>query len=132
MATWTLDGELINLLNSCFFIEHFAGTGYDDVTSIMDLFARVRAEKACFHMPRGLKPGETTDCIRGYLRSTNAMMTGRISIDGDVYSEEDEKEAKEQDDLDEECEERLHFKGAKIRNMLDMLDARVRLCRLYS
>ena len=82
MATWKLNGEPIDLLNLRSSIKLSTGMINDDVTSIMDIFARVRAEKAWFYMPRGLTPGETTDCIRDHLRSPNAMMMSMKIVSG--------------------------------------------------
>ena len=117
LATWTHDGKAHNLLDfpvSCSWESY-------DVTYIMDLFARVRAEKSCFHMPCGLIPGEKTDYIRDCLESTNAMMMGCISIDENVYGEEDEGQAKTQDNVDESSKFHLQLRGAHI--AVEKLDA---------
>ena len=112
MATWTLGGKSINLLNppSIF----FGGTGQDDVTVIMDLFTRVSAAKARFHMPHGLTPGETTEDVRHFLSATDAMMMGRLPIDEDRYNEEDEEQAEYQEGADSDCEWILGHQGAEI------------------
>ena len=116
MSTWTLDGKPLDLLKSKF----LPGTGVDDVTTIMDLFTRVRVAKATFHMPRGLAPGKTRESVRHFLQATNAMMMGRIPIDEDVYNDEDKEDASYQDWVEEDCEVDLEIKGADIaRDKLD-------------
>ena len=121
-AKWTLDGKPLDVLKSRSSRSHsFLGRGVDDLTTIMDLFTRVRVAKATFHMPHGLAPGKTTESFHDFLQTTNAMMMGRIPIDEDVYDDEDEEVASYQDWADEECEEKLEKKGAEIAR--DKLDA---------
>lgn len=122
MSTWTLDGKPLDVLKSsntpgC---KSFLGMGVDDITTIMELFARVRVAKATFHMPRGLTPGETTESIRDSIQDTNAMMMGHIPIDEDVYNDEDEEDASYQDWADEDCQMDLERAGAEIAH--DKLD----------
>lgn len=62
----------------------------------MDLFARVSAVKALFHIPNGLRTCKTADNVREWALCTNDTMMGRISIDEDPYSEEDEEQARVQ------------------------------------
>ena len=118
MTTWTIDGEPLDLLESR--TEFIVGLGEDDITTIMDLFARVRVAKATFHMPHGLAPGPTAEFVDDFLQSTNAMMMGRIPIDEDVYNDEDEKE----DGVEECWELALGYRGACIAR--DKLDARTK------
>jgi len=121
MAIWTRNGRALSLLGR----DHDTPLVMDeinDVTEIMELFARVRAAKAFFHLPRGLTPDETTENIRDFLRYTNAAIMGRFPIDEDIYSEEDEEQTKLQDKLDEDMEIHLQWRGAKIaRNKLDAM-----------
>ena len=130
MSTWTLDGKPLDVLraeSNC-----FLGMGVDDVTTIMDLFARVRVAKATFHMPHGLAPGKTTESVRHFIQATNAMMMGRIPIDEDVYNDEDEEDADYQDYFDEDCELNLSVAGAKIaRDKLDAIRKRRRFFCYY-
>lgn len=125
MSTWTLDGEPRNVLEPrTNLFRGSVGMGYDDVTNIMELFARVRVAKATFHMPRGLARGETTEYISDFIQDVNAMMMGRIPIAEDVYDDEDEEDASHQDKADEDCEIDLEIAGAKIAH--DKLDAMTR------
>ena len=120
MATWTVDGEPLDLLRSrsnC-----FLGLGVDDVTTITDLFTRVRVAKATFHMPCGLEPGQTAESVREFLKTTNAKMMGHQPVDEDAYDDEDEEDASYQDEVDEDCESGLEVEGACIAK--DKLDAR--------
>ena len=127
MTTWTIDGKPLNLLNSN--IEFVQGLGEDDITTIMDLFARVRVAKATFHMPHGLAPGQTTEFVGDFLQSTNAMMMGRISIDEDVFNDEDEEDVSWQNEVEEYLERDLGYKGACIAR--DKLDARTNKGKAY-
>ena len=120
MSTWTLDGKPLNVLKSD--SRGFLGIGVDDVTTIIDLFTRVRVAKATFHMPSGLAPGKSTDSVRHLIQATNAMMMGRNPINEDVYNDEDEKDASYQDYLDEDCELHLRIAGGMIaRKKLDTM-----------
>ena len=120
MMKWTVDGEPLNILKSK--SETFLGLGEDDITTIMDLFARVRVAKATFHMPDGLAPGETTEFVSDFLQSTTAMMMGRIPVDEDVYDTEDEGDEIWQDSVDSGCEWALGCEGACIaRDKLDRM-----------
>ncbi|CAF9942379.1 MAG: hypothetical protein ALECFALPRED_009718 [Alectoria fallacina] len=127
MASWTHNGKALDLLDS---------DGDDtkplkwcnDVTYIMDLFARISAASARFYLPHGLKPGETTEHVRTRLRTVNAMIMGRIPIVEEAYSEEDKEEAEFQDWLDDYTESRLQIKGAKIaRDKLDVMTRQGRM-----
>ena len=120
MMKWTVDGEPLNILKSK--SETFLGLGEDDITTIMDLFARVRVAQATFHMPDGLAPGQTTEFVSDFLQSTTAMMMGRIAIDEDVYDTEDEGDEIWQDSVDRDCEWALGCEGACIaRDKLDRM-----------
>lgn len=127
MASWTHNGNAIDLLDS---------GGYDteplawcnDVTYIMDLFARISAASARFYLPHGLKPGETTEHVRTRLRSVNAMIMGRIPIVEETYTEEDEERAVFQDWVDDCRESKLRMKGAEIaRDKLDVMTRQGRM-----
>ena len=126
MASWTYNGKALDLL----------GSGDDtkplkwcnDVTYIMDLFARISAASARFYLPHGLKPSETMEHVRTRLRNVNAMIMGRIPIVEEAYSEEDKEQAEFQDWLDDERESRLQWKGAKIaRDKLDVMTRQGRM-----
>lgn len=119
MAAWTQNGKALNLL-SYNGDPSVAEAGYNDVTKIMELFARVSAAKASWSMPRGLTPGKTTDRVRDWLHATNDWMMGRVPIDEDFYSEEDEEQAEMQDDWDELRE--LHLQRDGVRIARDKLD----------
>ena len=119
ISTWTLDGKPLDVLRSRSMV--FLGMGVDDITTIMDLFTRVRVAEATFHMPHGLTPGETTESVRDFIQASNAMMMGRIPIDEDVYNDEDAEDASYQDWVDESCEADLEIAGAEIAQ--DKLDA---------
>ena len=130
MATWTLDGEPLNLLAPSWPAGSFPGMGGDDITNIMDLFTRVSAVKATFHMPHGLAPGKETEEVHGFLRANNDMMMGRIPIDEDVYKEEDGEQTKYQNYVEDRCRTGLEAKGTRIaRKKLDAMtnDGRLRL-----
>ena len=120
MSTWTLDGKPLNVMRSD--SEAFLGAGFDDITTIMDLFTRVRVAKATFSMPCGLAPGETTNFFRHFIQDTSAMMMGRIPVDEDVYNDDDPEDASHQDWVDNSCEEDLEIAGAEIaRKKLDAM-----------
>ena len=124
MAAWTHNGRALGLLDSGGENPLAAENGDNDVTKIMDLFARVRVStsKPPFYLPRGLTPGnKTTAHVRAWRRLTNAMMMGKIPFDEDTYSEESEKEAGVQDCIDDSREWYLQKKGAEIAR--DKLDA---------
>lgn len=131
MSTWTRNGKPRDLLESgCRSPRHrpFLGMGFDDVTTIVDLFTRVRVAEATFHMPCGLAPGETTESIRHFIQNANAMMMGRISIHEDVYDDEDEKDASHRDWVDEDCKVHMEIAGAAIaRAKLDAMTCRGRI-----
>ena len=112
ISTWTLDGKPLNVLKTKSNV--FLGMGVDDITTIMDLFARVRVAEATFHMPHGLTPGETTESVRDFIQATNAMMMGRMPIDEDTYNDEDVEDASYQDWVDDACEADLETAGAYI------------------
>lgn len=115
MSTWTLHGKpLDTMICRCPMYSPFLGIGVDDVTTIMDLFTRVRVAKATFHMPRGLAPGERTESIRRFIQDANAMMMGRIPIHEDVYDDEDEEDARHRDWIEEDCEGRMGIRGGRI------------------
>ena len=127
MASWTHNGKALDLLDSddddteplkwC-----------NDVTYIMDLFARISATSARFYLPHGLDPGEITEHVRLRLRTVNAMIMGRIPIVEEAYSEEDKEEAEFQDWLDDYRESGLQIKGAKIaRDKLDVMTRQGRM-----
>ena len=130
MASWTHNGEAIDLLDPCEkYLKEFSIQGYNDLIHIMDLFSRISATKARFYLPISLKSGKTTEHVRLQLRYVSAMMTGRIPIDEeDGYSEEDKEQVEYQDWLDEKAESRLQFQGAKIaRDKLDIMTRRGRM-----
>ena len=113
MSTWTIGGKPLNVLRSQTYYA-FQGMGSDDVTTIIDLFTRVRVPEATFHMPRGLAPGESTEDVRYFIEDATAMMTGRIPIDEDVYNDEDEEIPGYQESVEEDCQWDLETKGAEI------------------
>lgn len=122
IASWTRDGKALDLLDPCGKNTQLLEWGYNDITYIMDLFARVSAKYARFYLPSGLRPGKATENIRTWLWNVNAMMRGLIPIMEDTYSEEDKEEAGYQDWLDEHVEGRLQRDGAMIaRDKLDVM-----------
>lgn len=56
----------------------------------MDLFARVSAVKASFHILHDSTPGKTADNVRQWARYTSATIMSHVPVDEDTYSEEDE------------------------------------------
>ena len=123
MASWTHNGEAIDLLDSDF----------DDLCYIMDLFSRVSAARVCIRLPRSLKSGKTTEHIRIRLHDVRAMMMGLIPIDEDAYNDEDQEAAEYQDWVDETTEFGLQRTGARIaRDRLDVLTrhGRIRLTQM--
>ena len=119
ISTWTLGGKPLDVLKS--YSNRFLGLGLDDITTIMDLFTRVRVAQATFHMPLGLATGGITESVRDFIQVTDAMMTGRRPVEKEVYNDEDEKDARYQDWVDEACEVDLEIAGAAIAR--DKLDA---------
>ena len=122
MASWTYNGNVLDLLNS----------GDNDIISIMDLFARISAASARFYFLHGLEPRETTQHVRTRLRTVNAIIMERIPIVEKAYSEEDKEEAEFQDWLDDHREARRQMQGAEIaRDKLDVTtrQGRIRLTR---
>lgn len=128
MAMWTSNGTALSLLgrnlDGPVFVDEI-----NDVTEIMELFARVRAAKASFHLPCRLTPDETTEDTLDFLRYTNAAIMGRIPIDEDIYSEEDEEQKRLQDERDEDTELHLQWRGAEVAR--DKLDAMTKHGRYY-
>ena len=122
MAGWTHKGISLDLLNLYFKDE----SAINDLTHIMDLFSRVRAAKATWYLPLGLKHSETTDEIRSWRNVYQAMMMGRIPVDEDAYSEENEEESSRQDEDDEHTECELQWKNTRIaRDKLDAMPGRM-------
>ena len=122
MAGWTDKGKALDLLEPCSDDE----LPINDLTCIMDLFSRVRAEKATWFLPLGLRPGETTDEIRSWRNVYQATMMGRIPVDEDAYREENEEESSRQDDIDESTEWDLQWKNTRIaRDKLDAMPGRM-------
>ena len=117
LAGWTHKGEALDLLG----FSHYGELPFNDLTCIMDLFSRVRAVKAAWCLPFGLRPGETTDDIRSWRNAYQAMMMGRISVDEEAYREENEEESSRQDEVDEDTAWNLQWKNTRI--ALDKLDA---------
>ena len=72
IASWTHEGKALNLLDPCGENTKLLEWGYNDVTYIMDLFARVSAKYARFYLPRGLEPGNPTKNVSNWLRNVNA------------------------------------------------------------
>lgn len=117
MAGWTHKGKALDLLHP----RKDNESPFNDVTCIMDLFSRVRAAKATWFLPLGLRRSETTDNIRDWRNAVHDMMMGRMPVDEDVYSEETEEESSMQDSCDEDTESNLQYEGAMI--AIDKLDA---------
>ena len=122
MAGWTDKGNALKLLG----FGHYADLPFDDLTCIMDLFSRVRAAKAAWCLPFGLRRGETTDCIRDWRNAYQAMMMGRIPVDEDAYSEENEEESSRQDEIDKDTAWDLQWRNNQIaRDKLDAMTGRM-------
>ncbi len=119
VASWTHNGKAVYLLNP-YGDDAETSNWCNDVTEIADLFARIRATRAGFTLPPGLKPGETTERVRTRLRNISAMIMGDIPVDEDAFSEDDKSGDQYQAVLDDERMKRLTRKGAKI--ALDRLD----------
>lgn len=106
MASWIRNGEPLDLLES----------SGNDITYIMELFARISAASARFYARQVLNPGETR------LLAINATTTGGISMVEGADSEEDEEDEEYQDWWDDQEESRLQREGAKIaRDKLDIM-----------
>ncbi|KAL9133655.1 MAG: hypothetical protein Q9175_005167 [Cornicularia normoerica] len=123
MAAWTHNGKALNLLHPREENSPIVDWGYIDVTFISELFCRVSATKASFDIPRGLTPSKTTDNVRNLLRNANVMMMGRVPIEEDIYTGEDEEQAELQDYINKLFKSRLQLAGAKIAR--DKLDAMI-------
>ena len=122
MAGWTHKGKALDLLDPCNDDE----SPFNDLTCIMDLFSRVRAAKARWLLPLGLRRSETTDNIQSWRNACQAMMTGRIPVDEDAYSEENEEESSMQDYCDESTEWNLQHQNTEIaRGKLDAMTIRL-------
>lgn len=132
IASWTHHGKALNLLDSYGADTILLEQGFNDVTYIIELFARVSAKYAWFYLPRGLEPGTTTENMRNWLWNVTAMMRGVIPIIEGTYSTEDKEEVEAQDFDDEHFEWRLQRDGALIaRDKLDVMtrQGRSRLTR---
>ncbi|KAL9070585.1 MAG: hypothetical protein Q9161_004755 [Pseudevernia consocians] len=125
MAGWTHKGKALDLMHP----REDDESPFNDLTCIMDLFSRVRAAQATWYLPFGLRRSETTDYIRSWRNHYQAMMMGRIPVDEDAYSEEDEEDSSLQDYIDETTEWNLR-QGTGIAR--GKLDAVTRLSRRMS
>ena len=122
MAGWTDKGKALDLLNPVNDDEW----PFNDLTDIMNLFSRVRATKAIWTLPFGLRRSETTDNIRSWRNAYQAMMMGRIPVDEDAYREETEEESSRQDEIDEYTAWELQWKNTQIaRDKLDAMPGRI-------
>ena len=122
MAGWTDKGEPLRLLG----FSHYGDLPFNDLTCIMDLFSRVRAAKAIWCLPFGLRCGETTDDIRSWRNSYQAMVMGRIPVDEEAYREENEEESSRQDAIDDYTASKLQWKNTQIaRDKLDAMTERM-------
>ena len=125
LAGWTNKGEALRLLG----FSHYGDLPFNDLTCIMDLFSRVRAAKAIWCLPFGLRRGETTDKIRSWRNSYQAMMMGRIPVDEEAYREENEEQSSRQDEIDGDTAWDLQWKNTQIAR--DKLDARTGPMSMY-
>ena len=120
MAAWVKNGRATSFLDKPYADPSTLDWGENDVVDIMLLFQRVRATKAAWHLPRGLKSGEPKEHILDWLEDTNDMMMGLLPSDDAIHDEEDYLQSRLQDDIDEDQEFKLQRFGAKIaRDKLD-------------